>query len=85
MHLRSYYPQQGTLLWFVKDSSTNGTWINAERIQKGMSLVMQPGDHLKLSCGDSFLEYVFEEEDANELERASKRKVLFHVLKQAFT
>ena len=46
-----------------------------------MSLVIQPGDHLKLSCGESFLEYVFEEEDANEL--ASKRKVPVDLSKQA--
>jgi len=65
--------QQGALLWKIKDSSTNGTWINKERIHKGMSFVISPGDHITLSCGDSVLEYAFETED--HADPANKRKV----------
>ena len=63
------------MLWFVKDSSTNGTWVNAERVQRGMSMVIHRGDHLKLSCGalEEVLEYAFETED--HADTTAKRKV----------
>jgi pSer/pThr/pTyr-binding forkhead associated (FHA) protein len=38
--------------WLVKDLSTNGTFINGNRIGKGKEAVARVGDHLQLSCVD---------------------------------
>ena len=43
--------QGGILKWFVKDSSTNGTWVNDVRVEKGASMALEEGDVLRLSCG----------------------------------
>ena len=74
IHLFSM-PQQGDFVWFVKDSSTNGTWVNGERVQKGMSVVLQERDTLRLSSGQpqDILEFTFQGED--HVERQGKRKV----------
>lgn len=43
--------QEGDLVWFIKDSSTNGSWVNGERVQKGKSVTLAEGDLLRLSSG----------------------------------
>lgn len=48
--------QGGILKWFVKDSSTNGTWVNNERVEKGTSMPLEEEDVLRLSCGLDILE-----------------------------
>lgn len=44
---------QAHLAWFVEDTSTNGTWVNAARVPKGGSLRIREGDILRLSCPPS--------------------------------
>jgi hypothetical protein len=37
------------MVWSVKDSSTNGTFINGSVVGKGNTAVLKPGDRLSLS------------------------------------
>lgn len=40
---------QDEQVWFVLDTSTNGTYINGERLIKGEPRRINPGDKLRLS------------------------------------
>jgi pSer/pThr/pTyr-binding forkhead associated (FHA) protein len=41
---------QEPLLWYIQDTSTNGTCINGERVPKGISRHLKEGDRIKLAA-----------------------------------
>lgn len=45
----SYFWQEPHL-WYIKDTSTNGTCINGERVPKGTSRHLKEGDRIKLAA-----------------------------------
>jgi pSer/pThr/pTyr-binding forkhead associated (FHA) protein len=36
-------------VWFVEDTSTNGTFVNDVRVPKGQRQAIHPGDTIRLS------------------------------------
>ena len=45
----SYFWQEPHL-WYIQDTSTNGTCINGERVPKGTSRHLKEGDRIKLAA-----------------------------------
>ena len=44
------YLWQEPHLWYIQDTSTNGTCINGERVPKGTSRHLKEGDRIKLAA-----------------------------------
>lgn len=51
LHRRVFAEMQAdqSWAWFVEDNSTNGTWVNDQKCDKGVRVQLQAGDTLRLS------------------------------------